>query len=114
MSLTFVALLTSTLTVTSIIIGFILVGICCAYQILAIYKVSTYVPDNLAGLATAIANMIIMSFGYFFHSSIGIILKYMGDQGVKTAYTYAIGIIPLTLIMGAIGFFKLKKTENKS
>jgi predicted MFS family arabinose efflux permease len=37
-----------------------LVGICSAYQILAIYKASTYVHENVAGITTAMANMIIL------------------------------------------------------
>ncbi len=47
---------------------FFLIGICCAYQILAIYKISTYTSERAVGLTTAITNMIIMLFGYFFHN----------------------------------------------
>ena len=41
----FVALVAGILSVNSITLGFIFVGICSAYQIVAIYKVSTYVHE---------------------------------------------------------------------
>ena len=47
-------------------VPFLLVGMCCAYQILAIYKASTYVRPEVAGLTTACANMIIMFFWLWF------------------------------------------------
>ena len=60
----FVMLVAGILEYKSITTLFFIVGICCAYQILAIYKASTYVPENIAGLTTAVDNKIIMSFGY--------------------------------------------------
>lgn len=113
MSLSFIVLLTGTMPVTGIIISFVLVGICCAYQILAIYKVSTYVPENLAGLATAIANMIIMSFGYAFHTVIGFVINIYGGINSSEAFTRGIGIIPLTLIIGTIGFLFMAYQEKQ-
>src|SRR5262249_6496950 len=38
----------------SLSVSFVLIGICCAYQILAIYKASTYAREHVVGLATAI------------------------------------------------------------
>ncbi len=94
----FIALVSGILTVSTITLSFILVGICSAYQILAIYKVSTYVPESVTGLTNAVANMIIMSFGYGFHSVIGFIINKFGS------YTYGICIIPVTLAIGVTGF----------
>ena len=115
MLLVFTMLVTKSLTVNSITIGFILVGICCAYQIIAIYKASTYVPENMAGLTTAIANMIIMSFGYGFHSIIGIVIDANGGIEVAHSFIYGVGVIPIALAIGIIGFIALglKEKENK-
>ena len=64
-------------------LSLILVGVCCAYQILAIYKASTYVRVEVAGLTTAVANMIIMIFGYVFHAIIGGIVNVMGGANAS-------------------------------
>lgn len=110
----FTALVAGVLTKTSITTGFILIGICCAYQILAIYKASTYVPENLAGLTTAVANMIIMSFGYGFDTVIGYIVNAYGGPHVTRAFVYGIGFIPVTLALGVIGFMFLAYEESAS
>lgn len=107
MCLVFVALVAGILTVSSITVCFILVGMCCAYQILAIYKVSTYVPDHLAGLTTAIANMIIMIFGYGFHTVIGMVINAHGGIRDASAFIYGIGVIPITLALGVAGILVL-------
>jgi MFS family permease len=99
---------------TTITISLFLVGICCAYQILAIYKASTYVPENVSGLATAIANMIIMSFGYLFHSIIGWIIKLYGASGNNIAFTYGISVIPAALLIGMAGFLFLTLGEERN
>lgn len=92
------------LSTQTISIGFFIVGICCAYQVLAIYQVTTYVPPNIVGLTSAVANMVIMGFGYLFHTTIGLIVKFMTQYGHADAYSVAIGIIPVTLLIGSIGF----------
>ncbi|CAM2926752.1 major facilitator superfamily (MFS) transporter [Legionella steigerwaltii] len=112
MCVVFTALIMGMLTVSSITISFILVGMCCAYQILAIYKASTFVPENLAGLTTAIANMIIMIFGYAFHSVIGFIINVNGGIRETEAFVYGVGVIPVTLAMGVIGFLFLVYREK--
>lgn len=104
MLMVFIALLAKVLTIDTITVSFILVGICCAYQILAIYKASTYVPEHVAGLTTAVANMIIMSFGYFFHSAIGFVIQWFGGTNSAQSFIYGIGIIPVTLFIGTVGF----------
>ena len=110
----FTMLVAGVLTINSISVGFLIVGVCCAYQILAIYKASTYVPENVAGLTTAVANMIIMSFGYVFHSSIGLIIKYYQSAGEALAFSYGISFIPITLCIGALGFFIVSYQEQKT
>lgn len=112
MFLVFTALVAGILTVTSISISFVLVGICCAYQVLAIYKASTYVDDHLTGLTTAVANMIIMSFGYAFHSVIGYVITAAGGTHVTRAFVYGVGVIPIALAAGITGFLFLAYRDN--
>jgi hypothetical protein len=89
------------------------VGVCCAYQILAIYKASTYVPEHVAGLTTAVANMIIMIFGWVFHTVIGCVINAYGGTKVTSAFVYGIGVIPATLAVGVIGFLMIARTDQK-
>lgn len=93
---------------------FVLVGMCCAYQILAIYSASTYVREGVAGLTTAIANMIIMTFGYVFHTVIGSVVSSCGGPQVSSALLYGIAVIPIALCIGSSGFIKLFFEERKS
>ena len=91
---------------------FIIVGVCCAYQILAIYKASTYVREEVAGLTTAVANMIIMTFGYAFHAVIGFVVSAMGGPGESLALVYGLAVIPAALGVGIIGFFSIYASER--
>lgn len=98
---------------------FVLVGICSAYQILAIYQTSTYVSENVAGLTTAVANMIIMIFGYAFHTTIGSTISAMGGTSHSEAFIYGIAVVPFALCLGTAGFVfllvmdKSKKTTQE-
>ncbi|KTC75184.1 major facilitator superfamily (MFS) transporter [Legionella birminghamensis] len=114
MALSFIALVSRMLSIDSMAIVFVVVGICCAYQILAIYKASTYVPDQVAGLTTAVANMIIMSFGYAFHTTIGLVINAFGGTKVPQAFLYGITVIPFTLCLGIIGFCLIQISDKKA
>jgi predicted MFS family arabinose efflux permease len=96
---------------------FVLVGISCAYQILAIFKASTYVREEVAGLATAVANMIIMIFGYAFHALIGWIVNAHGGPSAPHALLWGVSVIPIALLIGVSGFAFLsvrEKSETKA
>jgi predicted MFS family arabinose efflux permease len=108
----FTLLVLGLLNSTTIIPSFFIVGICCAYQILSIYKASTYVTENLTGLTTAVANMIIMSFGYIFHSLIGVIIKNFASAGMTTSFKFGVGIIPVALLIGSLGFLVIAYREK--
>ncbi len=82
-----------------IIANMLIIGTFSAYQLLAIYKVSTMVDERFVGIATATANMIIMIFGYAFHTLIGIISHYSNDN-----VYFGVSIIPIALIISSIGF----------
>jgi predicted MFS family arabinose efflux permease len=113
MFISFVALILGFLTQNTIVISFIIIGICCAYQILAIYKASCFVPEYVAGLTTAVANMIIMIFGYGFHSIIGYIVHICGGAGNKEAFIYGVAIIPIALLIGVVGISILSYSSPK-
>ena len=110
MFLSFTALVGGLLTISTMSLSFILVGICCAYQILAIYKASTFVPDHVVGLTTAVANMIIMMFGYGFHTAIGLVINAYDSTDI--AYGYGITIIPLTLSVAIAGLILMAYQEK--
>ena len=112
MAASFFVMLTGVVTITAMGVIFVIVGVCCAYQIIAIYKASTYVSDNVVGLTTAFTNMAIMFFGYIFHTAIGYTVHNMGGVGVSDALFYGVGIIPAALTIGVIGFVGLMVTEK--
>lgn len=93
-------------------LSLILVGVCCAYQVLAIYKASTYVRVEVAGLTTAVANMIIMVFGYVFHAMIGGVVNSMGEASASNALVYGLAVIPGALCLGICGFVVLFLREK--
>lgn len=100
----FAMLITTLMSPFSMSVGFVLVGIACAYQILAIYKASTYVAEDAVGLTTALANMIIMGFGYAFHAAIGSVIQLATPFGDKTAFICGVLVIVVALLAGTTGF----------
>jgi predicted MFS family arabinose efflux permease len=114
MAASFTFLLTGHLSSAVLSTSFILIGVCCAYQILAIYKASTYVREQVAGLTTAVANMIIMIFGYLFHTAIGSTVNAMGGPAAPEALIYGVAVIPIALSLGTVGFIVLLSSEKKS
>ncbi|MGD9591140.1 MAG: MFS transporter [Candidatus Berkiella sp.] len=120
MAISFFLLLTGELSVSALTVMFVIVGIFCAYQILAIYKASTYGGEKLVGLTTACANMIIMTFGYVFHTVIGQLMSHLWDGSMNAdmplydphAYTVALMVIPIGLICGAVGFIWLAAAKK--
>jgi predicted MFS family arabinose efflux permease len=116
MGASFLAILFLPLTTFIISFLFVLIGILCAYQILVIYKASTYGPPRLTSLATAVANMIIMLFGYVFHTTIGRSMDFFWDGHTGAGaplyspqtFKWGLCVIPLGLFIAAIGFFMIK------
>ncbi|MFP3025797.1 MAG: MFS transporter, partial [Wolbachia sp.] len=97
----------------------LVIGFASGYQVITIYKAISYVNNNLVGLATAISNMIVMVFGYFFHTEIAKIIDLcwngMVVQGNPVYGTEllvkAISIIPICLLLAVFGFIWLKKSS---
>jgi MFS family permease len=88
------------------------IGIFSAYQVVIISRISTYVKVQLSGMAAAISNMIVMSFGYAFHKIIAYTIQH--DAEVKvidsvTTYGYndyicGVMVIPIAIVVAVIGF----------
>lgn len=112
MAASFFAMLMWQLPSAALSVCFVIIGICCAYQILAIYKASTYVPEKVAGLTTAVANMIIMIFGYAFHTAIGSTINAVGGANQSQALIYGVSVVPIALCMGTMGFIFLLVLEK--
>jgi predicted MFS family arabinose efflux permease len=112
MSVCFFFLLSTHIDATLLGLNFGLVGVASAYQILAIYKASTYVKEEVAGLTTALANMIIMIFGYGFHTAIGGIVNHMGGTQESEALIYGVSVVPIALVLGTVGFIVLLRSEK--
>lgn len=119
MAVAFILLLSGFMTQTTLSIMFVCVGVFCAYQIIAIYKAATYVPAKNVGLMTATANMIIMIFGYAFHSLIGYIIGCVEGGGsdicnyTASSFLWGISIIPAALMLSSLGFMILLISEKR-
>lgn len=89
-------------------VAFVTIGFFSAYQTLVIHKACTLVPESLVGLTTACTNMIIMIFGYFFHTSIGEVIELSSIDGY-TAQSLIIGtsVIPICLFLSSCAFVYL-------
>lgn len=93
----------------------VVIGVFCAYQVVALTKVPTYLPQDLSGMGSAVVNMIIMFFGSIFHHVIGFIMHNLWDgssiDGNKiyssAIYIKGIMIIPIGLAIGVIGFIAI-------
>lgn len=113
MAACFAFMLTSILSATLLSMCFVLIGVCCSYQILAIYQASTYVKEQVAGLTTAVANMVIMIFGYGFHTAIGSTINAMGGATHPQALVYGIAVVPAALVAGTVGFFLIMVSTSR-
>jgi MFS family permease len=103
----FTLLLSGILTPFYVSVLFVVIGICCAYQILALDQVSKQVEPRQTGMATALANMIIMIFGYLFHGAIGKVVAVFSEPtqfvASNAALMKGVAVIPTGLFIGAMG-----------
>lgn len=109
----FMLLLSTSISIDSLKFISIIIGIFSAYQVIILAKITTFVPEEKSGIAGAVANMIIMAFGGFFHNAIGISLDLLWNgtiiDGLKIydadSYIKSISVIPISIIVAVIGFF---------
>jgi hypothetical protein len=57
--------------------------------------------------------MIIMIFGYVFHTAIGSLVNHMGGPAAPKALVYGIAVIPVGLLIGTIGFIAAFANEKR-
>ena len=82
---------------------FFAIGMFSAYQTLVIHKSCTFAPEKLSGLSAACANMVIMIFGYFFHTVIGEVIESSStaDHYTFSALASGIAIVPISLLIAS-------------
>ena len=69
---------------------------------------------QVAGLTTAIANMIIMIFGYAFHSKSWGHRQCDGDRRLHKPFVYGVAVVPIALCLGTAGFIFLAAQEKRT
>ena len=94
------------------------VGLCSSYQILMITQVSDYVAEADRSLSSVAANMIIMIFGYVFHSLIGKSIHWFslleGVDGFRDPHVLRLGIscIPAFLLLSGLLLFWIIRQKS--
>lgn len=115
MALSFVILLMGTSSYWLIVALLSCVGVLSSFQLFVIYKASVLVVAQYTGIARAVANLVIMAFGQFFHVVIG----YVMDKNITSysdglpvysqkSYAYGLAVIPICLFVSAVGFWVLR------
>ncbi len=107
----------ATFSRTSLLGLMVFVGILCSYQAVVFAMTCKLAPSRLAGLVTSVTNCINMCAGCLFHFAIGYVmdLNWTGatENGIKvyepSSYITAISLIPMTLVLGFLGFIWLNK-----
>lgn len=90
-----------------------MVGVMCAYQVIIFSLITDIVPARESGIAISFVNMINMVAGHAFHWGIGSLFnyhwdgKYLNDMKIYPviAYSDALYLIPITLVIGTVGFY---------
>jgi MFS family permease len=98
----------------------LVIGIMCAYQVIVISTVTAMLPINVTGMAIAVVNMFNMMAATLYNLSIGSLVDhYWTGEAVnnkriysEVAYTDALYILPVTLMIGVIMFFILKPRKG--
>ncbi|MFK7760749.1 MAG: MFS transporter [Candidatus Midichloriaceae bacterium] len=99
------------------------IGFFCAYQLIVIAKSIALVHVGHATFISAITNMIMMSFGYFFHRVIGKVLQYvwdgkyniLGNPLYSSDNLYnALMVLPISLAIAVLGYSILVIFEKKT
>ncbi|WP_339045429.1 MFS transporter [Candidatus Mesenet endosymbiont of Agriotes lineatus] len=92
----------------------LLIGGASAYQVVATCKAISYACSNMVAIATAISNMIVMFFGYFFHTLMSEIIGFYSNGNESAAFVKSISIVPISLVIAVIGFLWLRCKENNN
>ena len=102
---------------------FFFVGFFSSYQLIVIAKSSSILFFDNVTFVSAISNMIMMSFGYFFHRVIGKVLDCNWDGTLNffgvpvysaNNINYALMVFPTTLAIGILGYIFLAFLEKRN
>lgn len=104
----FVILLGPLLPHNVLIVLFTLMGVCCGYQIPALFVASKQVPQDISVLATTIFNMVVMVFGHIIHTVVGMSVDVYGGIHNLHALELSLTIIPVICLIGTSILYKLK------
>ncbi len=118
MFLCFIYMLTGDANIMALKAVCIVIGVFSAYQVLILAKVASFVCEERSGMAGAIANMVMMTFGWFFHNMIGSTLDNSWDgkivDGVRyyspEAFIKSLVIIPNSMVVAVIGLTAIGMT----
>ncbi|UFX98529.1 MFS transporter [Candidatus Gromoviella agglomerans] len=88
----------------------LLSGIASAYQIPLI--TSTLAHAKKSSLGAAYTNMVVMMFGYVFHTLISGIAEATNSMGDVASAVISISSIPILSFIGCMGFFLIKNEKN--
>lgn len=92
----------------------LIMGVFCAYQVVILSKITTFVSEERSGMAGSIGNMIVMFFGSIFHKVLGYTTEYYwaGEQAESGAKIYSsealikgMYAIPIASFIAIIGLF---------
>ncbi|WP_339048425.1 MFS transporter [Candidatus Mesenet endosymbiont of Phosphuga atrata] len=114
MAISFTLLLSTYCNIYVIGILLLLIGGASAYQVVATCKAISYASSSMVAIATAISNMVVMFFGYFFHTLMSEIIGFYSNGSESVALIKSISIIPIGLIIAVIGFLWLRYKEKNS
>jgi predicted MFS family arabinose efflux permease len=94
-----------------------LVGVLSCYQVIVFAIASKLAPPELSGMVTSVTNCINMSAGCLVHFLMGGVMDLQWSGGLSdgiriyepAAYSSAVAIIPIGLLLGLLGFGLLRK-----
>lgn len=121
MILCFIYILSTKANIDALYYICIITGIFCAYQVVIITKIATFVPENLSGTAAALSNMIITAFGWVFHRLISGNMERLWDGTViedvriysAQAYINSIAIIPAAILPAVLGLYFIMRNIKR-
>ncbi|WP_226988823.1 MFS transporter [Anaplasma phagocytophilum] len=100
----------------------LIIGISSAYQLVTVCQAISYVGPESVALATAVSNMIIMVFGYFFHTAIAAIVNAYWDGAMSDGHAIygsdvlvkSMAVVPLGALIGMLGVWIFKLREKQA
>ena len=116
MAAAFAVLLLATPGPMVLSILFFTVGVACAYQVIMIYMNSRNVSTDQSSVVASFTNMVLMSFGIFFHTAISKCMDFVWDGAMinnlpsygPMSYKLGLAIIPVSLVIAGFGMMFLK------